>query len=141
MTAACSHCGGTGLEPAHGLFEVEPFGMAHPSPRADESFDAFWARYPRKQAKATAIKSWKRMSWVQQQQALAALPQHIAMWNHEGRGTRLVPMASTWLNQQRWDDDLSGYVDDRPAHKPMPGRTGIAAALANRQQPAIGDGR
>lgn len=134
----CSHCDGTGIEPT-GLFEVETTAVTLASWAAND-FEFFWQQYPRKQAKATAAKSWHRMTVQQHHLAITALVSHIAMWNREGRGTRLIPMATTWLNQQRWEDDLSGYVDDSAPRKPMPGRSGIVAALSNRQQAALGDG-
>lgn len=149
----CTHCGGTGLEPGSAemtleqvaaLFEVEPrsIGQVPGSLSTPQSFETFWAMYPRKQARATAAARWNRMTLVERAWACRVLPDHIAMWRHEGRGTRLVPMATTWLNQRRWEDDLSGYVDEVAQHKPMPGRTGIAAAVSNRRLPrgAIGAG-
>lgn len=127
--AVCTRCSGTG---------VEPSGLTLVNEVRDSPFEAFWELYPRKQAKATARSRWHRMSEADRRLALEAMPAHVAMWNHEGRGTRLIPMATTWLNQRRWEDDLTGYVEsvEATARKAMPGRGGIAAALARRATPA-----
>lgn len=139
----CSHCGGTGIEPAAALFEstalVRRTSAIEAVPYEEAgSFDEFWRNYPRKHVKTAAVKSWHRMTHADHVAAIDALPSHVAMWEREGRGTRLIPHPASWLNQRRWEDDLSGYVDDSAPRKPMPGRTGIEAALTNRTQRAIG---
>lgn len=134
----CSHCGGTGTEPA--LFSSEVTVLDSGTVVGALHFETFWRLYPRKQSKVVAEKSWTRMTTTERMTAIDALADHIVMWNREGRGTRLIPHAATWLNQRRWEDDLSGYVDDSQPRRVMPGRTGIEAALANRSQRAIGAG-
>ena len=139
MTAACSRCGGSGVEPEPSLFDDQP---ASAVVIMRDSFDEFWRLYPRKQSRATAAKKWTTMPPLERRRAIEALPTHVAMWQHEGRGTALIPHPTTWLNQRRWEDDLSGYTESSEPHKAMPGRSGIAAALANRanDQRAIGAG-
>lgn len=76
------------------------------------SFVEFWDRYPRRVAKKAALKIWMRMSDEQRRQAIAVIDDHTRMWIAEGRGTRTIPHATTWLNQERWEDEI-GFVPER----------------------------
>lgn len=76
------------------------------------SFEQFWDRYPRRVAKKAALKIWMRMSDEQRRQAIAVIDDHTRMWIAEGRGTRTIPHATTWLNQERWEDEI-GFVPER----------------------------
>jgi hypothetical protein len=71
-----------------------------------ESFEKFWALYPRKVAKAVARKSWARMTKQQQSDALEAIPNHIAYWKLKETASEFIPHCSTFLNQERWEDEL-----------------------------------
>lgn len=70
------------------------------------SFDDFWATYPRKVAKKDAEKMWRRLNAAQQQKAVDCLPTHIRIWNAEGRDKSVIPHAATWLNGERFEDEL-----------------------------------
>jgi hypothetical protein len=81
---------------------------AEPTP-ADDGFDEFWSRYPRGPAgklggdgaKKTAQASWKRMTVGQRRLALAAIDNYSAYLNEPGSPN--AAHASTWLNQERWE--------------------------------------
>ena len=66
-------------------------------------WDQFWKAYPRKVAKIVALRRWARLSTVDRLAALEALPRHIEFWGPE---KRYIPHPGTWLNQQRWTDEL-----------------------------------
>ena len=70
-----------------------------------QGFDEFWLAYPRKTAKATALKSWARLIKTEQVKAMEALPVHKKQpgWIKD---PTYIPHASTWLNQKRWEDEL-----------------------------------
>ena len=67
------------------------------------TFDEWYANYPKKQGKAQARKRWGKLSDAEKIEAWDAL----AGWNRKAQaeGKTFIPMASTWLNQSRWEDD------------------------------------
>ena len=73
-------------------------------------FSAFWNLYPRKVAKKDAMKMWVRLSETQKEKALAALPLHVKAWNAEGRAIHVIPHAATWLNGERFEDEITVEV-------------------------------
>ena len=80
-------------------------------------FDAFWAAYPsgpRKVNRAGCLRNWKSNKLDAHADAIMA---GLSAWKtsdqwQKDRG-QYVPMASTWLNQRRWEGDL-------PQPKPKP---------------------
>lgn len=71
----------------------------------DDRFQAFWTAYPRKVAKGAAVKSWgaalKRGADPVKVIAAAAAFDAACL----GKEREYVPHASTWLNQERYDDE------------------------------------
>lgn len=65
-----------------------------------DSFDAFWAAYPRKVSKGHARKAWaaaiRKTSAVEIIRAVAE-----ARWPRE---PKFIPHPATWLNGERWND-------------------------------------
>jgi hypothetical protein len=83
------------------------------------TFDDFWTLYPRHEAKKDARRSWDRMTPDQQQEAVVAIFHWRRVWAAQMRDQRTTPMPATWLNGERWEDELP------PEHRP---RTNGAAA-------------
>ena len=75
-------------------------------PDNSDLWERMWARYPRKVSKKAAIQKWRRLSVAQQQEALAALEQHIRYWEAVGTEKQFIPYLSTWLHQERWTDEV-----------------------------------
>jgi hypothetical protein len=71
-----------------------------------EDFEAFWSLYPRQEAKKPASVSWERLSDADKALAMEAIPKHAALWAREGREKKVMPHATTWLNQERWTDRI-----------------------------------
>ena len=69
-------------------------------------FDEFWMLYPRKVAKASARKAWKKLTEAQQLEAAKAIANHCQYWKAKETGLEFIPHAATWLNQERWEDEL-----------------------------------
>jgi hypothetical protein len=69
-------------------------------------FNLFWAQYPRKVGKLTARRSWEKLSQENQQKALEAIVEHRKYWVAKGTDWEFIPHASTWLNQERFEDEL-----------------------------------
>jgi hypothetical protein len=75
-------------------------------PQGEEvTFADFWLLYPKRIARMEAEKSWEKLSPVQCVEAIVGLLSWRSVWITEGR-LQFVPNASTWLNQQRWTDEL-----------------------------------
>ena len=69
-------------------------------------FETFWALYPRKVNKRVAQRKFEALKKDEQQQALEALPNHIAYWKSKNTEMEFVPHASTWLSQYRFEDEI-----------------------------------
>ena len=69
-------------------------------------FEEFWALYPRKIAKAVARKAFSRLSEQQQLDACKAIDDHLAYWKAKETELEFIPHPATWLNQERWEDEL-----------------------------------
>ena len=78
-------------------------------PPAPEPFDQFWAIYPKKVGKGAARKAWQKLKPGKAlvQKILEAIPkaQQSKEWLREGG--QYIPNPATWLNQGRWDDELT----------------------------------
>ena len=70
------------------------------------TFEQFWQQYPRKIGKLTAKRSWEKLSQENQQKALEAIVEHRKYWSAKGTDWEFIPHASTWLNQERFEDEL-----------------------------------
>lgn len=75
--------------------------------RLEEWFDEFWSRYPRKVSKSEAKKAFLRINPDQElfEKILAGVEsaKKTDQWR-EDRG-QYIPHASTWLHQERWNDE------------------------------------
>lgn len=73
-------------------------------------FDEFWKVYPRKVAKGAARKAWAQLGpdEVLGKTIIAAITSQAktkgAEWSREN--FKYCPHASTWLNQERWNDEI-----------------------------------
>ena len=70
------------------------------------TFEQFWQQYPKKVGKLTAKRSWEKLSQENQQKALEAIVEHRKYWSAKGTEWEFIPHASTWLNQERFEDEL-----------------------------------
>lgn len=70
------------------------------------TFEQFWQQYPKKVGKLTAKRSWEKLSLENQQKALEAIVEHRKYWSAKGTELEFIPHASTWLNQERFEDEL-----------------------------------
>jgi len=70
------------------------------------TFENFWLQYPKKVGKLTAKRSWEKLSLDNQQKALEAIVEHRKYWVAKGTDWEFIPHASTWINQERFEDEL-----------------------------------
>ena len=75
----------------------------------ERRFAEFWAEYPKKVGKKAALTAWKRVKpdakLHERIMQAVANAKKSEQWSREGG--RFVPNPSTWLNQGRWDDELT----------------------------------
>jgi len=69
-------------------------------------FDEFWSAYPRKIAKAVARKAFAKLTEQQQLDACKTIDDHNAYWKAKETELEFIPHPATWLNQERWEDEL-----------------------------------
>lgn len=70
---------------------------------AADTFDAWWAKYPRKIAKGQASLAYARACKKTSPDVLAAAVERFADAS-KGTEPKYIPHASTWLNGERWTD-------------------------------------
>jgi hypothetical protein len=74
----------------------------------ENAFEAFWKAYPRKVAKVLAAKAWKKLnppdSLVRSIMFALEMQKRTEQWQKDGG--QFVPHPATWLNQQRWLDEI-----------------------------------
>lgn len=75
-------------------------------------FEEFWKIYPRKEAKAKARVAFERkVHTIEQFRVIATFITHAVRsdrWQEDGG--RFIPHATTFINQERWNDDKSMYA-------------------------------
>jgi DNA replication protein DnaC len=83
-------------------------------------FAAFWGEYPNKAAKKAARRAWIKHKLHEdetlRQQIMAALAVQKRSQNWTKENGAFVPYAATWLNDERWTDELrpqNGHHDRR----------------------------
>lgn len=71
----------------------------------EDLFPDFWLLYPRKQAKKDARLAWDRIPYTRHVEILTALVEWRRVWIARGE-MEFVPYPATWLNGERWEDEL-----------------------------------
>lgn len=87
-------------------------GRARRAPKKEpdwkpERFAAFWKSYPRGESKQAAIAAWDKLKPDDELLIIMARALKRQMQKEEWRRGIGIPYASVWLNQRRWEDDLS----------------------------------
>lgn len=89
-------------------------------------FEETWENYPRKVGKGAAKKAWmKACNKIHNWELRNAVFEYIDSVN--GKTKKFIPHLSTWLNQERWDDELekeepttsSHFINNLLKAKPM----------------------
>ena len=97
---------------------------------AMDGFAEFWQRYPRRIGKAAARKAYaKALKVGTHDDIMFGLSQQMP--SLASREQQYIPHPSTWLNQERWNDDADHNAQINPTHAraDRPG-TGMAQAFA-----------
>lgn len=80
----------------------------------ERRFDEFWALYPKKVGKGAARKTWAKIKPDAElhQKILAAVQEAIGSEQWKKEHGQFIPNPATWLNQSRWEDELTKGEDD-----------------------------
>ena len=82
----------------------------------DSSFNTFWSHYPRKVGKGSAKKAWLRA--VKNTAPEAIIEATIKYADaRDGQDIRFTPYPASWLNGERWTDDLAHVATTDPDSK------------------------
>jgi hypothetical protein len=91
-------------------------------------FDVFWHHYPRKVGKPRARSAFNvARTKVTFDRIAEGLAPWIAYWDERDE-PQYVPHPTTWLNQERWNDD-----PPPPAHAEAPGMARIRQLMRAAQ--------
>ena len=89
--------------------------IAHPEVSGvveETPFDIFWKAYPRKTGKGDARKKFaKALTKTSFENIMAALGKVKASAQWKKDDGQFVPYPATWLNQERWDDEVGQSAD------------------------------
>ena len=77
-----------------------------------KGFSEFWRIYPRKVGKQAALKAWSKLkpSAELTQAILQAVEYQRTSPQWTKDGGQYIPNPATWLNQGRWEDEVTGPV-------------------------------
>lgn len=81
-----------------------------PKRLSDDTFDVFWKVYPKKVSKADALKAWKKIDVGLLEKIMVALSAHRCCEQWVKDNGQFIPNAATWLNKQKWEDEVNPYV-------------------------------
>lgn len=72
------------------------------------SFDNFWDRYPNKVGKKKAVSIYEKVcvSKEVEDKLMAGLEKYLRKWVAEKTDIKYIPNPCTWLNQERWEDEV-----------------------------------
>lgn len=74
-----------------------------PKPMLDPRFTAFWAHYPRRDAKADALKAWAALSDEKKDMALKRVVAYAILCKDRER--KYIKLPGGWLRSERFDDE------------------------------------
>lgn len=84
---------------------LEP-SLNHPEPSSNAqivNFEDFWAAYPRKTARLSAVKAWQKAIKTADAAAIVAGARRYA--EDPNREAKFTAYPATWLNAGRWEDE------------------------------------
>jgi len=78
-----------------------------------DAFDSFWAIYPRKVGKGGAVKAFEKAAKKADPEVII---QAVEVWIQKPLPEmQYIPHPATWLNQERWNDDIDAVATSKNA--------------------------
>lgn len=88
-------------------------GSIPPIPPRGDDFEVFWSAYPKKVGKQAAKKAFEKVNVPVESLVTAIKRQECSpQWSKDGG--QYIPNPATWLNQGRWEDELTA-IKPEPA--------------------------
>lgn len=79
----------------------------HQQPKPEELFDAFWNAYPKRVSKGYARRAFANACKIADPNTIVLGAMRFADHvRNEGTAMQYIPYPATWLNGERWDDEL-----------------------------------
>jgi len=75
------------------------------------TFNKFWEKYPKKVNKKNAEKSWLKINTAEYDKIFQSLEKYIVCKQWQDK--QFIPMPSTWLDQERWNDEIDTEQKNR----------------------------
>jgi uncharacterized protein YdaU (DUF1376 family) len=100
----------------------EPITKVKPSQPYQALFDVFWGKYPKKIGKDAAFKAFQKRKPDQHLlvQMLNALGEQSRSEAWVKDGGQFIPNPATWLNQGRWQDEVTSFKPVDLIHQTTP---------------------
>ncbi len=75
----------------------------------ENNFEKFWELYPKRVGRSVAEKSYNKMKDLasKEEAIIQGLQNYINYWKLKKTDKQYIPNPSTWLNQERWKDELT----------------------------------
>ena len=102
---------GSGLKEKKEKVREEEPPYSPPTGGEKEPFDVFWKAYPRKSGKGAAQKSFEKIDSSLYPSILAAVEAQKKCEQWKRDGGQYIPYPATWLNQRRWEDEITERED------------------------------
>ena len=82
------------------------------SVKEESRFDDFWKEYPRKIGKTEARRSWDKLKPSKEltDRIVASVAPHRDSKDWKKEEGRFIPLPATYLNQGRYDDEITGTI-------------------------------
>ncbi|MBV6326357.1 phage replication protein [Pseudomonas aeruginosa] len=111
-----------------------------PRGEVDGLFDQFWAMYPNKTCKAKARAKWEKLKVTPDlfNKIMAGLNRQCASQAWLKDGGQFVPHPTTWLNGERWNDEVRSNVHQLPSRHHGFADRDYAAGLIEREDGTYG---
>lgn len=74
------------------------------------TFDDFWRVYPRRVAKKDALKAWQKIDAATYPKIVEAVQKVKKTEDWKRDGGRFIPYPASYLNGERWEDELDADV-------------------------------
>ncbi|MBM4322852.1 MAG: hypothetical protein FJ115_04750 [Deltaproteobacteria bacterium] len=92
---------------------IEPVSASLGLVKPNDLFDIFWEAYPKKVGKKEARESWGKIKITREllEKMLNTIKKFTGSDQWIAEGGRFIPHPATWLNQGRWDDEVTKPYD------------------------------
>lgn len=106
--------------------------------KKENLFSQFWAAYPKKRGKVAAKRAFLKVKHMEQAfpVMMKALERQKVLPDWQKDGGQYIPYPSTWLNGERWQDDLNALPPAAPSSRSSWGGRSAAGEISEAEQRA-----